>query len=130
MLTQNRTANRQAPVTFAIAAEEKDGINVSECPRFVISGNSNGITAKEMWDEIKKVGKANFLHYVFLSQHLFNTSYVCVFHDEIYSHGVSLPFFCIKYPRSCEAKPQKLYDYYYYFFFLNATYQVLPTFRL
>lgn len=46
-------------MTFAITAEKKDGINVSECPRFVISGNSTGITAEEMWNEIKEVGKAD-----------------------------------------------------------------------
>jgi hypothetical protein len=44
-------------VTFAIAAEEADGIHVSECPCFLISGNSQGISAKEMWQEIKEVGR-------------------------------------------------------------------------
>jgi hypothetical protein len=52
-----RTANGQPPVTFAIAAEEADGIHVSECPCFLISGNSQGISAKEMWQEIKEVGR-------------------------------------------------------------------------
>lgn len=53
----HRTANGLPPVTFAIAAEQTEGIHVSECPRFVISGNSKGITAKEMWSEIKEVGR-------------------------------------------------------------------------
>lgn len=44
-------------MTFAIAAQETDGVHVSECPCFVISGNSLGLTAKEMWNEIKEVGK-------------------------------------------------------------------------
>lgn len=51
----NRTAKRLPPVTFAIAAQETEGVHVSECPFFVISGNSDGITAKDMWHEIKEV---------------------------------------------------------------------------
>lgn len=43
-------------MTFAIAAEGTDVIHVSECPCFVISGNSKGITARDMWHEIKEVG--------------------------------------------------------------------------
>lgn len=43
-------------MTFAIAAEETDVVHVSECPCFVISGNSKGITARDMWHEIKEVG--------------------------------------------------------------------------
>ncbi|KAG5548796.1 hypothetical protein RHGRI_014222 [Rhododendron griersonianum] len=50
-----RTANGVSPITFAIAAEETDGVHVSECPCFVIDGNSQGITAKDMWHEIKEV---------------------------------------------------------------------------
>ncbi|KAJ4713800.1 Non-lysosomal glucosylceramidase [Melia azedarach] len=50
----HRTANGQPPVTFAIAAKETADVNVSECPCFLISGHSNGITAKDMWNEIKK----------------------------------------------------------------------------
>ncbi|KAL0335298.1 UNVERIFIED_CONTAM: Non-lysosomal glucosylceramidase [Sesamum radiatum] len=41
-------------VTFAIAAEGTNTIHVSECPSFVISGNSNGISARDMWNEIKE----------------------------------------------------------------------------
>ncbi|GMY07917.1 non-lysosomal glucosylceramidase-like [Fagus crenata] len=55
------TANEQAPVTFAIAAEETDGVHVSECPCFLISGDSQGITAKDMWHEIKKHGSFDHL---------------------------------------------------------------------
>lgn len=50
-----RTATGKSPVTFAIAAEQTDGIHVSECPCFVISGDSKGISAKDMWNEIKQV---------------------------------------------------------------------------
>ena len=51
---QHRTTDGHPPVTFAIAAEQTDGVHVSECPRFVISGNSKGITAKDIWYEIKE----------------------------------------------------------------------------
>ncbi|KAJ4830580.1 hypothetical protein Tsubulata_029831 [Turnera subulata] len=50
------TANGQPPVTFAIAAQETADVHVSECPYFFISGKSPGITAKDVWDEIKKHG--------------------------------------------------------------------------
>ena len=43
-------------MSFAVAAEEKYDVRVSECPRFVISGDSKGITAKQMWDELKEHG--------------------------------------------------------------------------
>ncbi|XP_024023556.1 non-lysosomal glucosylceramidase [Morus notabilis] len=56
VLLHHKTANGLPPLTFAIAAEQTDGIHVSECPRFVIAGNSKGITAKEMWYEIKAHG--------------------------------------------------------------------------
>ncbi|XP_030955434.1 non-lysosomal glucosylceramidase-like isoform X2 [Quercus lobata] len=56
VLLHHKTANERPPVTFAIAAEETDGVHVSECPYFVISGNSQGITAKDMWQEIKEYG--------------------------------------------------------------------------
>ncbi|CAJ2654304.1 unnamed protein product [Trifolium pratense] len=42
----------QSPVTFAIAAEY---VHVSDCPVFVISGSYEGISAKDMWHEIKQV---------------------------------------------------------------------------
>jgi non-lysosomal glucosylceramidase len=50
-----RTAKEQSPVTFAIAAEETEQVHVSECPVFVISGFYEGISAKDMWHEIKQV---------------------------------------------------------------------------
>lgn len=43
-------------MNFAIAAEATNVVHVSECPCFVISGNSKGITARDMWCEIKEVG--------------------------------------------------------------------------
>lgn len=56
-----RTANGQPSVTFAISAEETDVVRVSECPCFVIAGNSQGISAREMWHEIKEVGIHAFI---------------------------------------------------------------------
>ncbi|KAL4313541.1 hypothetical protein GQ457_01G000160 [Hibiscus cannabinus] len=40
ILLHHETADRQPPVTFAIAAQEKDGVRISECPCFIICGNS------------------------------------------------------------------------------------------
>ncbi|XP_038681932.1 non-lysosomal glucosylceramidase isoform X2 [Tripterygium wilfordii] len=61
VLLHHRTANRLSPVTFAIAAQETEGVYISECPCFVISGNSPGITAKEMWHELKEHGSFDHL---------------------------------------------------------------------
>ncbi|PON68328.1 Beta-glucosidase GBA2-type [Parasponia andersonii] len=61
VLLHHKTANGHPPVTFAIAAEENDDVHVSKCPYFLISGNSKGNTAKEMWNEIKKFGSFNHL---------------------------------------------------------------------
>lgn len=55
VLLHHRTANGFPSVTYAVAAQETDTVHVSECPHFVISGNSPGITAKEMWNEMKEV---------------------------------------------------------------------------
>ncbi|KAL6964485.1 glucosylceramidase [Sarracenia purpurea var. burkii] len=56
VLLHHKTANGLSPITFAIAAEETNGVHVSECPCFVIDGNSQGITAKGMWHEMKEHG--------------------------------------------------------------------------
>ncbi|KAL5559867.1 hypothetical protein UlMin_036078 [Ulmus minor] len=61
VLLHHKTANGYPPVTFAIAAEETDGVHISKCPCFIISGNSKGITAKDMWQEIKKNGSFDHL---------------------------------------------------------------------
>uniref|UniRef100_A0A0D9XQQ1 Non-lysosomal glucosylceramidase n=1 Tax=Leersia perrieri TaxID=77586 RepID=A0A0D9XQQ1_9ORYZ len=55
------TANGQPPVTFAIAAEEKEYVHISECPYFVISGSSNEFTAKDMWNYVKENGSFDHL---------------------------------------------------------------------
>ncbi|KAF6159699.1 hypothetical protein GIB67_029957 [Kingdonia uniflora] len=56
VLLHHKTANGQAPVTFAIATQETEDVKVSQCPCFLISGSSHGVTAKDMWHEIKKHG--------------------------------------------------------------------------
>lgn len=50
-----RTANGLSPVTFAIAAEEANGVNVSQCSKFVITGTCDDFTAKDLWEEMKQV---------------------------------------------------------------------------
>lgn len=52
---ESRTANGQPPVTFAIAAQEKEDIHISECPYFIISGSSDAFSAKDMWNYVKEV---------------------------------------------------------------------------
>ncbi|GAB2278187.1 hypothetical protein Dimus_012880 [Dionaea muscipula] len=61
VLLHHKTANGVCPVTYAIAAENKDGIHISECPCFVISGDAKGMTAKEMWQAIKEHGSFDLL---------------------------------------------------------------------
>ncbi|KAK4271058.1 hypothetical protein QN277_019806 [Acacia crassicarpa] len=63
VLLHHMTANGQPPVTFAIAAEETEHVHVSECPVFVISGAYDGISAKDMWQEIKKRGSFDHLSF-------------------------------------------------------------------
>ncbi|RCU11947.1 hypothetical protein DVA78_18005, partial [Acinetobacter baumannii] len=62
VLLHPKTASGLSPVTFAIAAQETDGVHVSECPCFVISGDSMGVTAKDMWSEIKEHGSFDRLN--------------------------------------------------------------------
>ncbi|KAE8706408.1 hydrolase family protein [Hibiscus syriacus] len=63
ILLHHKTANGQPPLTFAIAAKETNEVRVSECPCFIISGNSGGISAQDMWHEIKKNGSFDNLGY-------------------------------------------------------------------
>ncbi|XP_065870695.1 uncharacterized protein [Euphorbia lathyris] len=56
VLLHHKTAGAFPPVTFAIAAQGTDGVRISKCPHFVISGDSQGVTANDMWDEIKEHG--------------------------------------------------------------------------
>lgn len=61
ILLHHRTADGQPPITFAIAAQEKEDIHISECPYFVISGSSDGFTAKDMWNSVKEHGSFDHL---------------------------------------------------------------------
>ncbi|GJN39870.1 hypothetical protein PR202_gb29018 [Eleusine coracana subsp. coracana] len=57
VLLNHRTAGGHPPVSFAIAAQEKDGVSVTVCPSFTMGPSSSGeFTAKDMWDEMKKNG--------------------------------------------------------------------------
>ncbi|KAG8368893.1 hypothetical protein BUALT_Bualt15G0093900 [Buddleja alternifolia] len=62
VLLHHMTEKGLPSVTFAIAAQETNGVHVSECPCFVISGNSQGITARDMWHEIKERGSFDHLN--------------------------------------------------------------------
>ncbi|XP_062198133.1 uncharacterized protein LOC133900879 isoform X7 [Phragmites australis] len=61
VLLHHRTADGQPPVTFSIAAQEKEDIHISECPYFVISGSSDEFTAKDMWNSVKEHGSFDHL---------------------------------------------------------------------
>ncbi|KAL8535964.1 hypothetical protein ACS0TY_011566 [Phlomoides rotata] len=61
VLLHHMTGKGRPSLTFAIAAEGTDVVHVSECPCFVISGNSQGITARDMWHEIKERGSFDHL---------------------------------------------------------------------
>ncbi|KAL3515755.1 hypothetical protein ACH5RR_022657 [Cinchona calisaya] len=63
VLLHHMTANGLPSVTFSIAAEETNEVHISECPCFVISGDSQGITAKDMWHEIKEHGSFDHLNF-------------------------------------------------------------------
>lgn len=54
VLLHHCATNGNPSVTYAIAAQETDEVHVSECPCFMISGNSKTINAKDMWNEIKE----------------------------------------------------------------------------
>ncbi|KAL3814550.1 hypothetical protein ACJIZ3_015818 [Penstemon smallii] len=63
ILLHHMTANGLPSVTYAIATEETDAVHVSECPCFVISGNSEGISARDMWHELKERGSFDHLNF-------------------------------------------------------------------
>ncbi|KAJ8529738.1 hypothetical protein K7X08_036573 [Anisodus acutangulus] len=61
VLLHHMTSKELPSVTFAIAAEENNAVHVSDCPFFVITGDSQGITAKDKWNEVKKHGSFDHL---------------------------------------------------------------------
>ncbi|KAF2290448.1 hypothetical protein GH714_013247 [Hevea brasiliensis] len=54
----HKSADRQPPLTYAIAAQETPDVHVSECPCFLISGNSQGSLQKICGMKLK--GAANW----------------------------------------------------------------------
>ncbi|XP_010520789.1 PREDICTED: non-lysosomal glucosylceramidase [Tarenaya hassleriana] len=54
VLLHHKTAHGSPSLTYAIAAQASDGVHVSVCPCFTISGKQKGITAKDMWRAIKE----------------------------------------------------------------------------
>uniref|UniRef100_A0A7N0V6C7 Non-lysosomal glucosylceramidase n=1 Tax=Kalanchoe fedtschenkoi TaxID=63787 RepID=A0A7N0V6C7_KALFE len=56
VLLHHQTADGQPPVAFCIAAQETSEVHISTCPQFVVSGNMQGITAKDMWHHIREHG--------------------------------------------------------------------------
>lgn len=61
VILHHKTANGQSPVTFAIAGQETADVKISVCPYFVISGNSQGSNASDIWHEIKERGTFDHL---------------------------------------------------------------------
>ncbi|CAI8586429.1 unnamed protein product [Vicia faba] len=55
VLLHHKTASEQSLLTFAIAAEETEYVHISKCPVFVIFDSHKGISAKDMWHEVKQV---------------------------------------------------------------------------
>ncbi|XP_020106842.1 non-lysosomal glucosylceramidase-like [Ananas comosus] len=69
VLLHHRTADGRPPVTFAIAAQETTDVHVSECPYFVVSGKSEGFTARDMWHTIKEHGSFDHFDPIKMSMH-------------------------------------------------------------
>ncbi|XP_059297313.1 uncharacterized protein LOC132050203 isoform X2 [Lycium ferocissimum] len=61
ILLHHNTSDGLPPVTFSIAAEEAPDVRVSECPCFSISGESESMTARDMWREIEEHGSFDHL---------------------------------------------------------------------
>ncbi|CAL9242910.1 unnamed protein product [Arabidopsis halleri] len=56
VLLHHKTANGLPSLSYAISAQATDGVSVSACPFFIVSGKQNGITAKDMWQAVKENG--------------------------------------------------------------------------
>ncbi|KAK4341185.1 hypothetical protein RND71_039686 [Anisodus tanguticus] len=61
ILLHHNTSDGLPPVTFSIAAQEVPDVRVSECPCFLISGESEIMTARDMWREIEEHGSFDHL---------------------------------------------------------------------
>eukprot|EP00897_Mesotaenium_endlicherianum_P001001 jgi/Mesen1/10901/ME000095S10238 len=56
VLLSHRAAKVRAPVTLGIAALETEGVHVSICPRFSVTGQGGDCTARDMWQQIATHG--------------------------------------------------------------------------
>ncbi|KAL9813795.1 putative glucosylceramidase [Arabidopsis thaliana] len=61
VLLHHKTANGLPLLSYAISAQATDGVSVSACPFFIVSGKQDGITAKDMWQAIKENGSFDHL---------------------------------------------------------------------
>ena len=76
-----RTANEQSLLTFAIAAEETEYVYISKCPVYVISSSHKGISAKDMWHEVKQVTNllSDFIDLCFFEMSMFGVIIIKLF---------------------------------------------------
>ena len=76
-----RIANEQSLLTFAIAAEETEYVHILECSVFVISGSHKGISAKDMWHEVKQVMNllSDFIDLCFFEMSMFGVITIKLF---------------------------------------------------
>ncbi|CAI8614944.1 unnamed protein product [Vicia faba] len=81
VLLHHKTASEQSLLTFAIAAEETEYVHISECPVFVISGSHKGISAKDMWHEVKQVMDllSDFIDLCFFEMSMFDVITINLF---------------------------------------------------
>lgn len=58
VLLNHKTSRKGGrPLTFAIAAKQSSDVTLSACPCFQVSGGSQGITAKDLWAQMKEKGR-------------------------------------------------------------------------
>lgn len=55
MDSRTPTASGGHPVMFAIAAKQTQDITISTLPCFLVSGQGEDYTAKDMWEKLKQV---------------------------------------------------------------------------
>ncbi|BAA97011.1 unnamed protein product [Arabidopsis thaliana] len=61
LFSLSQTANGLPSLSYAISAQATDGVSVSACPFFIVSGKQDGITAKDMWQAVKENGSFDHL---------------------------------------------------------------------
>lgn len=63
ILLHHKTAKGHPPITFAIAAQDTNEVNVSVCPCFSLLGKDGEFSAKDMWTEMKEHGTFSESHW-------------------------------------------------------------------